>query len=799
MKSNLIVHVSAAVLSLALAAPAVAQNASDEGASSGEIIVTARKRDERLLDVPVAISAMSAEALDRYSTNSLTAISQQVPSLVIAESQNQVGGTINLRGVGAGISNPSTEQAVTLNLDGVPISYGNAIRLGQIDLQRVEVLKGPQALFYGKNSPGGIISLVSQDPGDTLEMQVRAGYEFYAKQKYVEAIASGPLNDQFGMRLVGYYSKEDGWFRNLGPSLPNANPKLARTNNSEDVFLRGTAAFKSPDGDFRAKVKVNYGQRDRDGLGPTAQAQLFYCPTGSQQLSQGLTTDCKVDRYFTNVALTRAGSALDPTLGDGTPFTSSKQFLTSFSMDYDASDAITLSSVTGYYRLREQSVDSFSFSAFPYSAASNDLVAKALSQELRLTTDLDGPLNFMVGGFWQDAQFTSRQAFILDVPGVAAPILPGSTFYDVDTKATSVFGQARYQVFEQLELAAGARMSWETKKVSGTSFGLPFEVLNPKRKYNDFSPEVTLTYKPEEDMTIFASYREGFISGGFNTVPTALRTSARPTLPARDLSYAQSTAKGGEVGIKGYLAGRQVLFDLVGYYYKYKDLQLSRWDSVAVTQTTQNAGGAKVKGVEFSGTFRPDALPGLELRTSAAYNDAKYTDFVGGCYGGQSIAAGCNLLPRNPADPATYGTLANPYNGQDQAGQRLVRAPKWTFSAGGTYDFDLSEALGGSISLDTSYSDRYQTQTEASPFNFQNSFWLVNGSVKVHGADKGWELALIGRNLTNKLYRVSGSMAIFTAGQSGTVAPRPGDHFGAISTPRQVMLQVTLRNSLLGN
>ena len=135
------------------------------------------------------------------------------------------------------------------------------------------------------------------------------------------------------MRLVGYYSKEDGWFRNLGVTLPGANPKLAPTNNSEDIFLRGTVAFNSADGDFRAKVKVNYGQRDRDGMGPTAQAQLFFCPTGAQQLSQGKTTDCKVDRYYTNVALTRAAAALDPTLGDGTPYTESRQLLTSFSMD----------------------------------------------------------------------------------------------------------------------------------------------------------------------------------------------------------------------------------------------------------------------------------------------------------------------------------------------------------------------------------------------------------------------------------------------------------------------------------
>jgi iron complex outermembrane receptor protein len=173
--------------------PAHAENAEGSTARTGDIIVTARKRDERLLDVSVAVSALSQEQLSRYSNVNLSSISQLVPQLVIAESQNQVGGSINLRGIGSGISNPSTETAVMLNMDGVPISYGNAIRLGQIDLGRVEVLKGPQALFYGKNSPGGIISLVSQDPGRELEVKLRTGYEFYANQRYAESRLSGGI------------------------------------------------------------------------------------------------------------------------------------------------------------------------------------------------------------------------------------------------------------------------------------------------------------------------------------------------------------------------------------------------------------------------------------------------------------------------------------------------------------------------------------------------------------------------------------------------------------------------------
>ncbi|MCJ2185640.1 TonB-dependent receptor [Novosphingobium beihaiensis] len=780
---------------MAALSPAQAQETRDTSTSSesagGEIIVTARKRSERLLDVPVAVSAVSSEDLARYASNSLSAISQQVPALVIGESTNQVGGSINLRGVGSGISNPSTETAVTMNFDGVPISYGNAVRLGQIDIQRVEVLKGPQALFYGKNSPGGVISLVSADPGSFFEARLRTGYEFQAEQRFAEAMVSGPLTDTVGARIVGYYSKEDGWFRNIAQPITGVTAGAgAKTLNAEDVFVRGTLTFE-PTPATRIKFKINYGQRDRDGVGPTGLAQIVECPNGGVSVFGA--TDCKLNRTFYDAALTPGTIASDPSFKDGVPFVKSSQFLTSLSVDQDLSDSYGLSSVTGYYRLREQSIDSFSFSNIPYYGASNDVIAKGFSQELRLTSDLDGPLNFMIGGFFQDATFTIGQAFTVDF---GTPFLVGSTFYDVHTTAYSGFAQVRYKPVEQIEIAAGGRLSREDKKLTGTSFSLPFEVLDPKKHYNDFSPDITITYKPDSNLTAYAAYREGFTSGGFNTVPTALRTSANTSRPALDLSYDQMTAKGFEVGLKGYLAERQMLFDLVGYTYKYNDLQLSRYDNASFSQLTQNAGGARVQGVEFNLTMQPHAIPGLQVRTSLAYNDAHYTNFIGGCYNGQSISDGCNLALRDPSQPAS---ATNYYTAQDQSGQQLVRAPEWTFSAGFNYDTEFSENLGGGLSFDMNHSSSYLTQTEASPATRQKSYWQFNGTLSLNGGkDKPWELALVGRNLTNRLIRVTGAVVGSTAGQYGTAAPRQGDILASVGAPRSVLLQLTVRSSLFG-
>lgn len=793
----LVILGSVAGVSGAHAQDEVAQQVAAES-DAQDIIVTARKRNERLLDVPVAVSALTQEQIGRYASLSLTSISQQVPQLMIAESQNQVGGSINLRGIGAGISNPSTETAVTMNIDGVPISYGNAIRLGQIDLGRVEVLKGPQALFYGKNSPGGIISLISANPGDTLEVKMRGGYEFQADQRFIEGVLSGPLTDTLGARVVGYYSKEDGWFQNIAYPVPNVTPGPAADNyNAEDVFVRGTLAFTSPDGGTRINGKVAYGKRTRDGVGPTGGSQIVLCPGGTSRRSGDI--DCRLNRYFYSVILPERMTALDPTLQDGVPFTKSDQFLASLSADFDLTDELMLSSLTGYYRLGEKSVDPFTFANTAYFGASNDIDADGISQEVRVSTDFDGPFNILFGGFFQDAHFKIRQAFGVDFGAPLDPFLVGSTYYDVHTTAWSVFGQGRYKLLEDLELSAGGRYSWEDKSLLGTSFGSPIDVLHPRRSYEDFSPEVTLTWRPNTNLTLYAAYREGFTSGGFNTVPTMLRSDANQSLPRVDLSYGQMTAKGGEAGVKGYLGERQVLFDLIGYYYKYSSLQLSRYDNASFTQLTQNAGGAEIYGLEASATIRPDALPGLSVNASAAYNHSEYTDFIGGCYAGQSIAAGCNLNPRFPnLSPATFGTAANAYQDQNQTGQRLFRAPEFTMTAGVFYDHTFSDDLGATFSLDTAYSSDYITQTEANPLNHQSSYWLLNGAITVNGGkDKPWELALIGRNLTNKLYVVAGSVVGATATGTGTANTVQGDVLGTASPPRAITLQLTLKESLL--
>ena len=788
MQTNrwLIGSFGAASVALLLFSPASAQTAKHpEAASDGfpDIVVTARKRNERLMDVPVAVSALSGETLQRYATSTLAAIAQQTPQLIIGEATTQTGGTVNLRGIGAGQSNAATDNPVSINLDGIQVSQGNVLRLGQYDIERVEVLKGPQTLFFGKNSPGGVISLVSNDPGRTFEAQLRTGYEFGATQRFAEAILSGPLGGGFSARIVGYISKQDGWFRNIAVPVPGVvfgtDPAGGPANR--EMFGRATLTYASPDERFSARLKVSGGSVRRPN-GTTVNSQRYVCTNGVPVYSVTV-TDCKLDRFYAGSRLSPAMVATDPaSFGDGNPFFHSSQLLGSLDLKFKPSDQVSIAAVTGYYRGHEDFLDSFSQAERPRIASRSDLRNRQFTQEVRFSSEFNGPFNFFMGGFYQDSTFSDRIPLVFDA-GILAPVAVRVPIRDfsIGTKAYSAFGQMRFKLTSEIELAGGLRYSHERKSLDGTVGGAAFVVARPTRAFHNVSPEASITYKPDQNLTFYASYRQGFVSGGYNA------TALQPVGATIDPSFDQSTVRGGEAGIKGYAADRQLRFDLTGYYYWYRGLQLSAFDPATLALTTRNAASAKGRGVELNIFYRPHALGGLELHSGAAYNNATYGSYVGGCYGGQTISLGCNLNPN----------AAGVFSSQDLSGQRLVRAPLWTFNAGVTYDHEIGGGLSGAVSLDTSYTSSYQPQLEADPRALQLGFGLLNGSISVRDLNDGWQVALIGKNLTQK-YAVSSSFAgTLTGSGTGTASGVLSDINGSLIAPRAVLLQLTLRSSLL--
>lgn len=747
--------------------------------SVGDIIVTARRRDERLQDVPVAISALDQKQLATFRIADLSSIAAHVPGLVIADTGTGSGAGVNLRGVGAGVQNPATDQLISFNLDGIQVSQGNIGRLGQHDLGQVEVLKGPQALFFGKNSPGGIISLTSQDPGQTFEAGIRAGYEFANKQKYGEAYISGPLTDTLSARLFGYLSDQKGWFRNIVKPVPGITPGTSVTTGPKvnEQFGRLTLLY-TPSSDFSAKLKLSY-DRYEDKSGIPAKLQYYDCPSGRPILSAvPSSNDCKINRFYTSADVGAADASLSPLFKNGRPSTLSKQALGSLELKYNLSEQLSLTSVSGYFWYRENNFGNYTYTDISVLSAAINGRVDQFTQELRLTSSFDGPLNFLVGGYYQNNSLESASAigFNLDVLGAGSSFLLASPDLTVKTNAYSAFAQATFKFADDWELSGGARYSSEKKRLSGTAGGVPAVFGRTSDSWRDFSPEVTLKYQPNGGLNVYATYRRGFTSGGFNIAPTVVPG------PTVDPSFDPVKARGGEIGLKAS-PNRDVHFELALFHYTYKGLQLSAFDPATVSIAVVNAGGATTRGVEASLAYDAQWIPGLSFRGAVNYTKATYDRLVSSCYTGQTIAQGCNL-----------NLAAGAYTNQSLDGQTLNRAPRWTGLIGSSYEREIGSGLKLHLSAEGTYSSSYQTVLENDPRGRQPAYWMLNGNISLSSLDDRWTISLIGNNLTNKLPLYASFGGVLTGGGTGTTGPGvPADLAGTSLAPRTVAIQVQFK------
>jgi iron complex outermembrane receptor protein len=756
-----------------------------------EIVVTARKRAERLQDVPDAIEAITAKDIQTYSLQTLQDVSNLTPGLVIGGNQGQLGGTITLRGIGAAAaSNVGVEQPVSINVDGVQISQGNILRLGLLDLGQLEVLEGPQALFYGKNSPGGIISITSADPGDHFEAKIRTGYEIYNEQKFIEGTVSGPISDTLRARLDVYGSNQLGWFENNAVPSAYSIPPSIRTAPDDSESAERLTLIWDPTDKFDVKLKLSHGQLN-DHSGPQAVVQTFSCAGPTPQATFGLPSGalCGLGRYYTKGDIPAAQAALAPQAYDGTkPYLASNQNLLAMTATYKVDPRLTITSVTGYYHIREGLADEFAGNELADLTSANLLDLNQYTEELRAATSFDIPINFVVGGFYEYQYLSNLNPVTLGPPIVPTATLDANPFAIQRTNAYSLFGQAIYNIVPQWQLTAGARYSHEEKSernfqvgapTGGASSGPLTQVLStePVVAFDNVSPEVTLTYKIDPDFNVYGAYRQGFASGGFNLSSFAAGTNN---------SFKQETARGGELGAKGRLLDGRLEFTSDIFHYTYENLQLSTFNPDTVAISIQNAGSSFTKGVEGAVKYAPEALPGTTLHGGVAYTDARYTRFLAACYGGQSIAQGCDLNP--------VGTA---FQSQNLAGYPLVNAPDWSGDIGTAYDYRVADNIQLSTTVDGTFRSSYYFGPDGTRAEVQPGYWKLDASIALRGADGGWEVALIGKNLTNKLDATSGYIATFSGSGTGTAAARPGDIGAIVDLPRTLLIQVTLTTALL--
>jgi len=773
-----------------------------------EVVVTARRRDEAPISVPVSVTVLGSEQLRTLAVDSLQDLRAVSPGISVGEVSGGVGGTVSLRGVGttAG-SNPTFEQTVAINIDGVQLSRGGAVRIGQIDMERIEVLRGPQALFFGKNSPAGVISITTADPTSTFEAEARGGYEFNAEERQFEATISGPLTDTLGARLVVYRADMEGWRDNIadtaaGPANAirpgSVNGSASGGPQQRFFFTRGTLMWEPTDG-FDARLKLSYADNEGIGYNQAGGFQRIYCPNGAPQLAPqstalnggvanpALATALSVDNCRADA--TYANGNINPTFLVGSPegFTDPdgagnySQQLHSLEMNFRPEDWLTLTSVTGWAKNDDFRVDT-------YAVAPSDAVAAVdftgntsysqFTEEVRLASDLPGPVNFLVGAFYEQSELETYTRNIL----AGSPLF----LHNIDGETQSVFGQLLWDISDNLELAGGLRWSKESKDFAVARNGVLQPVAPGSAEFENTSPELTLTWRPTDRLTLYGAYKEGFKSGGF---AAATNTGNAFTSPLNAL-YLPESAEGFEGGIKALLFDGALRINTAVYSYDYTNLQVNSLDNSSGIPVIRvnNAGAATVKGFEGDFTLRVPSTPGLTIRGAANYNDVTYTDFLATCYIGQTIAEGCNLL----ANPST-----GRFTGQQLGGHRLVNAPEWTGSLGGAYTGPTSvEGVDWGMNVDGLFKTEYNPHPELHPGALQEGVTFLNAGIRVFSSDQRWELALIGRNLTEE-YRVDVASNVPQTG----IATRTGtaltgglaDLSGNVNRGRELMLPFTFR------
>lgn len=768
---------------LGVADVALAQDATREESASGaleEIMVTARRRTESMMDVPAAVSVLSATDISRYMANDVKKIGELIPQVNLAEAAAGSGASFTIRGIGSASANTGIEQAVAVNVDGVQVGRGGRIvKLGLLDLAQVEVLKGPQALFFGKNSPAGVVSLTSASPGDTAEGMIRSGYEFEAEERYIEGAVSYPLSSSLKARVAVRATQMDGFVDNdARPIVSPYDPDITLPGssgpapNTEEVLGRLTLVYE-PNEIFDATFKIAFNNNERNT--DTNGAQVVCGPGIAAPTSFGVadpTGDCKLDQHRSVTDMPQLFAQTWAESRGGKMFLDTDAVLSSLVMNLRAGST-TFTSVTGWVDLDYSAFDDYTYTSLSSVWGSNSEQYRQLSQELRAVTDLDMPVNFSFGGYFEDSTFDVDTSAML---GYVGPDPATGRYYAytrygaTNSNAYSLFGQLRWDINDSLELAAGARWTKEKKElermghsynhaVFAGAFVPTGTVFSGKFDDSNVSPEATLSWHLDDATMLYAAYKTGYKSGGF-----ALPGNVSVVETLDSLIFDSETAEGFELGYKAELLGRSLRLEVTLFHYAFDDLQVSSFDADTTRFIVRNAAKAISEGVESSVAWRPTTA--LSLRGAVGYSRAEYDSFPSSsCYLGQTVAQGC-----------VAGV-------QDLSGQAPPRAPEWTFNLGGSYEVPLTGTLSLSFSSDANYTQGHNVQENANPVAYQDSFWRLNASVQLY-SDSGWELALVGRNVTNEYYMESSTdKPVGGPGEIGVGLPRP----------REVVVQGTWR------
>ncbi len=691
-------------ISLATPFPALAQDNADEVAQAEDnvIIVTAQKRDQNILDVPVAISAIGQDALQAAQVDRFTELTAVSPSLTITTSGNRNQNPIFLRGIGTFSFSTAAEPAVLVMIDDVPLLLPGQAIGNFADVSRIEVLRGPQGTLFGKSASAGVISIVSQAPTSELTGFVEANITDDEEYR-TQAAISGPIDENGGFRISGFYNNFNGFLRNL---------ETGNLLGQEEAWgLRGRLDY-----DF-GKVDVQL----------TADYSEFFDNGGDntfRQLDQRTPGGAPANQDFVLTGITPGPTNRNLRINNEA-VNDSKQLLLASRINVDL-DFATLTSITSFQNWKYEAQNDQDLQPVLDSFQDTFYDTRTVTQELRLTSPTDGKFDYILGVYFADGNTDRRFTRI-------APTTPPLR-QNWDSNATirnyAAFAQLGYDLSPKTIVSLGARLNHEEISVE-------FRDLRPGREATfrgddaetAFTGRLALQHFFDNGMMAFASIATGYkgqaydISSGFNQ-----RRADNPIRSESSVAY--------EIGLKGQAFDNMAQFQLVGFWVDYEDFQAQGINNELIAPQFElvNVGKLRTRGVELETTMNP--ADGLTVFASGAYIDARVTEFPDAqCYFGQTAAQGCVLN-------ATTGLFS-----QDLAGEQLNNSPDFKFNLGFNYETPLS--AGAEFVLNGNYTWQSEVNFDITnnPRTVQPAYGLANAAIGVQSPNDTWHVSVFVNNL----------------------------------------------------
>jgi len=838
---------TSALISISMMAGAfVAPNVVAAEITLEEIVVTSQHREQSLKDVPISVAVIGGDFIKENAIQKMADLQFSVPNFTMAESG--IGTNVFIRGIGSG-NNQGFEQSVGIYVDGIHHGRAQQSRAPFLDLERIEVLRGPQSILFGKNSVAGALNITTAKPTEEFEGSVSVSYEPTDNEKEASLVLSGPISDKVRVRMAARYHDLDGYIENL--TLDRMEP------NQEDWTIRGTVEFDVSE-DLTATLKVERSNFDVLGRNIEIDGEL---PAAAGPFAGLLYS--QVLGVFGQDAST-ANNTLDGKRHANGDFSNNEQTEVVLTLDWQMGDHV-LTSITGYSDFSFSDNCDCDFTGADIFSLPLAEDFEQISQEIRIASPGGEKVDYILGAYFQTTKHNYTDAIEVSNTSVLVPLLNGNPAFgpfaplfgvlgvtgagdlladtsvprlaNVDADVYSAFAQVSWHMTDDLTLQLGGRLTHETKSgsrnmtvtnVDGSPltgakllapefYAIAFDlassnivgddllaVLTPiatdllgpvvgpptaaglaggfgpvfasftsplgmhpvsgSRKETKFTPDVKLTYNVSDETMLYASWVKGSKSGGYDF---RANNQGREANMEEAFEFEDESATNYEIGGKMIVADGAAEINFAGFFTKFSDLQVSIFDGT-LGFNVGNAAKAEVKGFEIDGRWQ--AAEGLTITGSLAYNDFEFKDYVNGqCYFGQA--------PNGPS--AANGDC-------DYSGLTNQLVSKWQGMVGFNHFYDISSNLSLNTSANMFYTSEYHASPQLDPKLIQPGYARINARIALM-SDEGWELAVLGDNLTDKKVKLFAADAPLSGSTFGAIA-----NYNFMSRGRTVTLQATM-------